>query len=245
MVLHLLLLAALAGSLALNLQLYRRAKSYYLDLNQTRLDPLGLSDYPPEVNQPKTSRDRLRVVFMGDSRALSWPAPDLKGFEFINRGINGQTTTQIRRRFADHVKPLQPDVVVLQLGVNDLKTVALFPERKAAIIANCQANIGEIVKEARSLGAIVILTTVFPVGEVPLERRPFWSDAVGQAIKETNTYLATLKAEKVIYLDTFPLLANEQGLIRPQYSTDELHLSEQGYQQLNQQLLPLLRSLQR
>jgi hypothetical protein len=58
----------LGGSIILNIFLYNQAKKYYLQINQTRLDPFGLSHYP--VNFKKaTDKDKIRVVFFGDSRA--------------------------------------------------------------------------------------------------------------------------------------------------------------------------------
>jgi len=64
------------------------------------------------------------VVFFGDSRAYDWPAPSgLEGLEFVNRGIGNQTTAQVLGRFEAHIAPLHPQVVVLQVGINDLKLI--------------------------------------------------------------------------------------------------------------------------
>jgi hypothetical protein len=129
-----LLVAGLLISITLNLFLYTQGREYYLQLNETRLDPLGLSYYP-SVSDPKalTASRQTVVVFVGDSRAASWPPPaNLEGFEFINRGIGAQTSAQTLHRFKAQVKPLQPHIVILQVGINDLKTIPLFPERKEA-----------------------------------------------------------------------------------------------------------------
>ncbi|MEO0536728.1 MAG: GDSL-type esterase/lipase family protein [Cyanobacteria bacterium P01_A01_bin.123] len=238
------LLLLLGGSIYLNAQLYQQAKKYYFEVNETRLDPFGLSEYPATLEQVShdsgADQSKIRVVFFGDSRAAGWVSPNASGYEFINRGISSQTTAQTIQRFAYHVNPLQPDVVVIQVGVNDLKTVALFPRRKDEIIANCRANIQQIVDEARRLGATVILTTILPTGEVPLERRPFWSDEIDIAIQEVNAYIATLAEDQVIVFDAFSLLANDQGKMVEAYRSDELHFNEQAYVLLNQKLVPLL-----
>src|SRR5262245_33846548 len=85
---------ALLASLTLNFYLFNQARQYYLQLNQTRLDPLGLNNYPLEANsQLFTNSDKISVVFFGDSRAASWPSPSsLSRFNFINRGIGAQTS---------------------------------------------------------------------------------------------------------------------------------------------------------
>ena len=234
-----LLLLMLGGSIALNILLYNQAKKYYLQVNETRLDPSGLTYYP--VNLKKTTqKDKIRVVFFGDSRADGWISPNISGYEFINRGIHAQTSVQTVQRFPSHVRSLQPNIIIIQVGVNDLKTVALFPESRNSIVANCRDNIQRIVDESKNLGATVILTTIFPVGEVPIQRQPFWSDDIESAVNEVNAYIATLAEDKVIIFDAFSILANNQGMMLQKYGSDELHLNNQGYERLNKKLVQLL-----
>ncbi|MEM9215981.1 MAG: GDSL-type esterase/lipase family protein [Cyanobacteria bacterium P01_F01_bin.150] len=235
-------LVALGGSAFLNVLLFRGAKLYYLEVNAVRLDPIGLELYPSEPILP-IDKQRKRVVFFGDSRAKDWPSPDLDGYEFINRGLSSQTTIQNIQRFDHHVSPLQPDIVILQVGINDLKTIALFPDRKNDIIADCQANIKSLVDASRDTGATVIITTIFPVGTVPLERKPFWSEDIEQALDDINAYLATLAGDRVFIFDTAPVLANPEGRVIKAYEKDELHLKPQAYAQLNQSLESLLESI--
>lgn len=233
------ILLMLGCSIVLNFLIFDKAKKYYSELNQTRLDPLGISYYPVDLNKP-TNPNQTRLVFFGDSRAASWISPNLGQHEFINRGISSQTTIQTLQRFPSHVSDLKPNIILIQVGVNDLKTVALFPEKRDSIVRDCQANIKRIVEESRKLGAIVIITTIFPVGKVPLQRQHVWSDDIGKAIKETNDYIATLANEKTIVFDTFSILADKQGAMLQQYSEDELHLNQQGYAVLNQQFVKLI-----
>ncbi len=242
--LNLALFAALFISLMLNFSLYKRGIQYYIDLNQTRLDPFQISTYPPESNPPKNPQSlSKRVVFLGDSRVLSWPAPNLPNYEFINRGIGGQTSTQIKGRFDQHIRPLQPDIVVLQLGINDLKTIGLFPEKKAEIIANCRENIREIVKKSQNLGAVVILTTIFPFGDIPLTRKPFWSDNILPAVQEINAYIDSLGNEGIIIFDTFSILADDRGMMPASYRIDDLHYNQRAYQKINQEFTELLKTI--
>jgi lysophospholipase L1-like esterase len=218
-------------SIATNVVIYKRAQQYYLQLNASHLDPLGLSafgDTPANEQSPV-------IVFFGDSRAANWTAPDqLKNVTFVNRGIGNQTTAQILGRFQAHVTPLNPQVVVLQAGINDLKTIPLFPHQKEAIIQNCKANLQQIVDLSRATGARVIITTIFPLGKLPIERRPFWSDDVEIAIKDVNAFLATLANDQVTIFETDKVLANSEGMVYPQFSQDFLHLNPAGYAALNE-----------
>ncbi|WP_298608823.1 SGNH/GDSL hydrolase family protein [uncultured Thiothrix sp.] len=224
-------------SIAVNVAGVWAVKYLYKKENAVRLDPLQLSVYPE--NLPKNSALK-RVVLFGDSRALSWPAPEAEGVEFLNRGIGDQTSAQIRLRYVAHVQPLKADLIVLQLGVNDLKTLPLFPERQTAIVEQLKVNLQWIVQQARADGSRVLITTIFPVGKVPLERRLVWSDAVAPAIREMNTFIASLAGEGVQIFDTFSVLQGEIDLIKPDYSRDLLHLNVQGYAALNTALLPFL-----
>ncbi len=235
-------LAILGSSMGLNFLLFNRGKQYYLELNQTRLDPLGLNQYPVD-SHPQTNLDTsIRLVFFGDSRAASWSSPEIAGYEFINRGIGSQTSVQTLQRFDQHVQSLKPDIILVQVGINDLKTIPLFPWKKELIITNTKVNIQKIVEKSKALGAVVIISTIFPVGEIPLERKLFWSDDVSQAVEQVNNYMTTLATEQVIVFDAFSILADEQGVLQPEYTKDELHLNSQGYAVLNQALVQLLKS---
>ena len=234
----------LVGSLTLNWFLFRRGRWYYAQLNALRLDPLGLGAYPAPSSQvePATT-DATTVVFFGDSRAATWPSPDIGGFAFINRGVGGETSAQGALRFDHHIEPLRPQIIVIQTGINDLKTIPLFPEGEADITRNCAANIEQIVAKSKGMGAIVIVTTIFPIGEVPLDRRPFWSDDVGAAIDEVNTHLWSLEGEGIHVLDGYGTLVGSDGKIKPEYSHDLLHLNDAGYERLNEELTQLLAGL--
>lgn len=240
-----LLTLALAISIFLNFFLFNQGRQYYHELNLTRLDPVGLSVYPSQSDE-NTNSKKLRFVFFGDSRAYQWPEPPgLDQFEFINRGIGAQTSSQAVERFDEHIVPLQPDILLIQMGINDLKAIPLFPHLKSRIISTCQDNIKRSVQEARKQGATVILTTIFPPGKLPLERRLFWSEDVGEAIEGVNQFIYSLEAEKVIVFDTGKVLADGKGLVREEYSWDFLHVNEVGYEALNRKLGDILEELGR
>lgn len=224
-------------SIVTNIVIYKRAEQYYLQLNASHLDPLGLSvftDTPANVQPPL-------IVFFGDSRAAEWSLPDqIQNVTFVNRGIGNQTTAQVLGRFHAHVAPLHPQMIILQVGINDLKTLPLFPDQAQAIIHNCKANIQQIVDLSRATGARVIVTTIFPLGKLPLERRPFWSNDVDLALDDVNAFIKTLVSDQVIIFETDKVLANSDGRVYTQYSRDFLHLNPAGYAVLNEAIEELL-----
>lgn len=227
-------LILLALSLGLNLYLYRKGMEYYLSLNETRLDPLGLhlkSQQPPRSSTSKT------IAVFGDSRAGQWSKPPgLEEFTWINLGMSGQTSAQVLGRFLPQVAPIQPDILLVQVCINDLKTIPLFPKSQAWIVTNCKNNIQTIVEEARTRKIVVILTTVMPLGRIPWERQWIWSDDVSLSITEVNQFIRQLQGNGVYVFDTVPILADETGLVKKEFSRDFLHLNSAGYQALNQAL---------
>jgi lysophospholipase L1-like esterase len=124
--------------------------------------------------------------------------------------------------------------------INDLKTIPLFPDAREPIIDNCKANIAEIVAKSRALGTAVILTTVFPFGPLPPERRLLWTDDTFTAVEEVNTYIHSLSGEGVLILDATPILADETGRVKEPYRFDLLHINTAGYDALNQELAKIL-----
>ena len=227
----------LLASFALNLLLYRQADRAYRELKAVRLDPLGLkySAFGPDQGDLSSAA----VLFFGDSRAQQWPAPRIQGFHFINRGVGGQTTEQIRGRISAHLTALSPRVVVIQGGINDLTSIPLFPHLRDEIVAACKANLHEIVAGSGDRGATVILTTIFPTGKVTLDRRIYWSPEVDRAVIEVNEYLRSLASSDVIVFDSWKLL-EDHGKLREDDSIDTVHLNPKGYSILNSELSVLL-----
>jgi len=197
-------------------------------LNSVRLDPYGLDAFA-ESNRMAASP---ALVVCGDSRAAQWQLP--RTFANVaNRGIGSQTTVQVLGRLPLDVLALRPRVVLLQVGVNDLKAIPLFPGRADAIRARCKRNIERIVRTLAANQIRVAATTIFPLGAVPPERRPFWSPDMARAIADVNGCIATLADESTTVFDTGPVLRDERGAVRPRYGRDLLHLTPEGYAALN------------
>lgn len=237
------LLAGLILSLLANFFLVRANEEYFKQVSAVRLDPPGLKFYatqravPPPQNRPV-------VAFFGDSRALMWALPKgLPNAELRDLGVGNQTTAQVLLRFDDDVARLKPKVVVLEAGVNDLKTIAEFPSAKRETIETCKSNLARLVAKARKIDASVVLVTVFAIGDVSIWRRPFWSSEIGPAVDEVNRFVRTLGQDGVVVLDADPILDDARGKIDPRYQYDFLHLAPAGYAALNERLVPIVQSL--
>ena len=86
----------------------------------------------------------------------------------------------------------------------------------------------------------MIITTIFPVGDVPIQRQPLWSDDIAQAVIEVNDSIVALADNDVVILDAFSLLVDDRGLMQSSYQLDELHINQSAYGVLNQALMDAL-----
>ena len=69
------------------------------------------------------AKGEKRVVLMGNSITDGWPGTRPEFFKennLIGRGIGGQTSYQFLLRFREDVINLQPKVVVINYGTNDI-----------------------------------------------------------------------------------------------------------------------------
>src|SRR5581483_4267957 len=128
-------------------------------------DPLR-DDWPQlnhyrEANRhlPPPAATEVRVVFLGDSITERWGRDGgfFPGKPYVNRGIKGQTTSQMLVRFRADVVALRPRVVVILAGTNDIAGNT-GPTTIEAIADNI-ASMAELAAAARIR---VVLATLLP-----------------------------------------------------------------------------------
>lgn len=238
-------LGALLGSIGLNVALFGLAVSRYRREQEVRLDPIGEAVFGPANEElAKRGRGGKRVVLFGDSRVAMW-GPELelgKGVEVVNRGWGGETTAQSLLRVGRDVVELRPDLVVVEVGINDLKGIGLLPERAGEIEQKCGENLEKVVGRIREAGIRVVVLGIFPVGAVPLARRPIWSDETLGAVERVNERLRKLEGPGVSVIDCGGVLA-QGGRTRAEFVLDELHLNVEAYRSLNRWIEPKLRKM--
>lgn len=238
-----LLVGASAFSLVACVGLWGVARGRYRQELLVRLDPTSASRFMAanEALGPRMPGQR-RVVLFGDSRVEKWGPPlVIDGAEVVNQGSSGETTAQGLLRVARDVVALQPEVVVVQYGINDLKAIGVLPEREREVVEGCAARLEAIVRRIRQeCGATVVVLTVYPVGKLPITRRMVWSDRTLAAVEEVNKRLRALEDDGVVVVDCDPVLGRESRM-KAEYAMDDLHLLPAGYKALNERLIPVVR----
>jgi lysophospholipase L1-like esterase len=230
----------------LNIVLISMIVEQYRAEQRLRLDPTTAAMYGAGQNMAESTETATalrRIVLFGDSRILQWTSfPKPTGVEVLNRGVRSETTAQALVRLDRDVLDLQPDLVVIQIGVNDLKTIGVLPDQADQIELDCVTNIESIIKQITDSRCDVLLLTIFPTGTVPLHRKLIWSDRTIDAIDRVNNQLLWMDSPHVHVLDCDTILRKGRR-IRSEFAIDALHLSKPGYVALNNKVEPLAGTL--
>ena len=173
------------------------------------------------------SKTENRVVFMGNSITEGWVFMRPEFFEnrdYINRGIGGQTTPQMLLRFRPDVVDLNPKVVLILAGTNDIAGNTGFTPLETII-----GNIKSMAEIANANGIEVVISSILPAIEY------LWKPGLNPAPKiiSINKELkAYAQQQNFIYLDYFTAMVDDNdGLKVPDYTAadDLVHPNVAGY----------------
>ena len=190
------------------------------------LDWPNLSRYQDEnrsVGLPE--KGKQRVVFMGDSITEEWSNLypdyfDTKGY--INRGIGGQTTPQMLIRFKPDVIDLEPDIVVILAGTNDIAG-----NTGPSNVKMITDNIFSMAELARAHQIKVVLSSILPVFEYEWAKEikdvPATIDSVNDELKKY------VNDHGLVYLDYFSPMVDQRKGLNKDYTYDGVHPNQDGY----------------
>ncbi|MBT7424468.1 MAG: acylhydrolase, partial [Flavobacterium sp.] len=168
-----------------------------------------------------------RVVFMGNSITEGWIQMRPEFFnnrDYINRGIGGQTTPQMLLRFREDVINLNPSVVIILAGTNDIAGNSGYISLESII-----DNIKSMSEIANANGIKVIISSILPAIDYP------WKPGLDPAPKIIiiNKALKAFSEENnFIYLDYYAAMVDDKGGLKvPEYTTanDLVHPNKKGY----------------
>lgn len=229
-------------SIGANIYLIKLSLNYYKQVNIVRIDPLGNNFKNWTKNSIDSDKTKSIVIF-GDSRAEKWhPVFKINGFRILNRGIGGQTTQQLRLRIRKDVISISPSLVIIQAGINDLKTIELFPKLKDQIVDNCINNLSLMYRELVDQNISVIALTIFPIRRPGIIRSLIWSENINEAIKEVNSFIISTMNNRIHVIDA-DLILKDSLFLNQKYGEDMLHLNSNGYDKINKYLESYLESL--
>ncbi len=190
----------------------------FANLDRFRSDNIGLMK--KEINDPL-------VVFMGNSITEGWLNKKLNFFDnpsFVNRGISGQTTSQMLLRFRQDVIDLKPKAVVILAGINDIAQ-----NQGPIAVKDIFGNLKSMCELAKTNGINVVLCSVLPAKEFPwrMEINPI------EKVAELNSLLKDYANQNnIIYVDYYEKLVTKEFGLPSDLTSDEVHLTIKGYQTL-------------
>ena len=165
-----------------------------------------------------------RVVFLGNSITDGWAqhfAVMFPGKPYIGRGISGQTTPQMLVRFHADVVALEPSVVVILGGTNDIAGNT-GPSTNAMIQHNLQA----MTEIAQANGIRVVLSSILPVYDYPWRRGLTPAPRIVAVNAWMKAYAVRVGAT---YLDYHSAMSDDRQGLQAEFGDDGVHPNVAGY----------------
>ncbi len=166
------------------------------------------------------------TVLLGDSLSMWFPQELLPtDRNWLNQGISGETSAGLLQRVAllDQTRPRK---ILLMIGINDL-----IRGVSDETILNNQRQILHYLRQVHPQTQIVVQSILPHAGaKSTWEGREKLLAISNQRIRQLNQQLQAIATkEGVNYLHLYPLFTDERGNLRPDFTTDGLHLSDRGY----------------
>jgi lysophospholipase L1-like esterase len=187
-----------------------------------------------------------QTVFVGDSITENYRISEFfadytaeKGCLVYNRGVSGEVSAEMKRRFERNVLNLAPRNVVILIGTNDLA--------RGAAPADITKNIAHVLSLAQFAcpEGNIILEAVYPTNPSINDRfmrMVLHGRRTAENIRALNNLLEkTAKDYGAVWLDLTNSLADETGNLDKKFTFDGLHLNAAGYGIVTEKILPLLK----
>ena len=209
-----------------------------LRLVRSNIDYGNFAIYDQLNKEVIIDKNEGRIVFIGNSITQGWKnfMPEMFDNQtFINRGISGQTSTEMLVRFRTDVINLKPKVVVILAGTNDIAGNTLF--RGLEIVAG---NISSMAELASQNNIKVILCSVLPAADFP------WRKGKNPDIKIPllNRLIKDYAQKKgFYYLDYYNLMNDGNNGLKKDYGNDGVHPNMNGYKLMQKMVLDAISNI--
>ena len=177
-------------------------------------------------------KNNQKIIFIGNSITEMWTKKSFffkSNTSFINKGISGQTTSEILNRFQNDVINKKPNTVIILAGINDIA------ENNGPIkIENIAKNIFKMVELAKKEKINTIICSVLPANKI------LWNKSIRPSFKiiKLNMILKQFcKNNKIEYVDYYSEMVDwKGGLKTPLYTSkwDLVHPNEKGYEKMEE-----------
>jgi lysophospholipase L1-like esterase len=181
------------------------------------------------------SRAPVDVIFLGDSITEGWldKRPGFFTRGRVDRGIGGQTSSQMVLRMYGDVVALKPKVVHIMAGTNDIagNTGPMTAEMS-------ENNFRAMTDIAKRHGIQVLIASIPPAASFP------WRPGLEtkKPIAELNAWLKSFARETgSTWVDYGRVLDDGTGTMKPGLAADGVHPTEAGYDAMATVIEPVLK----
>jgi lysophospholipase L1-like esterase len=179
-----------------------------------------------KYEEQNKSVSKPKAILLGNSITEGWVGnmPDffVKN-NYVGRGISGQTSAQVLLRFRQDVIDLKPQILVINIGINDIANNNGPYSEKFTL-----DNIESMIEIAKSNKIKVILASVTPAAFFAWRLE---IQGVGNSIISLNNGLKSLsKKHKIAYLDYHAKLKNAENGLDKELAEDGLHPTMKCYE---------------
>lgn len=198
----------------------------------------NISRYATQNDSLRAAQGGARVVFLGNSITQHWVTKHPSFFTdngYTGRGISGQTSSQFLLRFREDVLKLQPQVLVLNAGTNDIAENAGEYHEEMTF-----GHICSMVELAQAHRIRVVLTSVLPAAGFK------WRPGVASPVEKIRSLNERLKAyaeaHAIPYVDYYAAMVNPADGSLP-YANDGVHPTVEGYLIMESLVRPVVEGL--
>ena len=162
---------------------------------------------------------------MGDSITESWSSYSPGFFSnnsyLINKGISGETTSQMLDRFDSDVLSLKPEGVIILAGINDIAQNTGYIS-----VSEIFYNVVFMANLAQKNHINPVLCSVLPANKLPWRPDIKPAELVIELNQKIKNYC---KENNIVYLDYFSSMVGEKKELRPELTYDGVHPNKEGY----------------
>jgi lysophospholipase L1-like esterase len=199
-------------------------------------------------NRQVTNLDVKSIVLLGASYVKGLRLAEINGYKLINKGVAGDTSTEMLDRFSNDVIALNPEKVILWGFINDIHNsdknqvedaVEKIKKSYIEMILLSQKNniepfLATEITMSRRPGIMEILRS----WRAKLGIKPTYQDLVNWHVMAVNQWLKVYAKENGLRILDFQSLLAEGGVMRNKaYAKDDGgHPSKKGYDLITEYL---------
>lgn len=171
------------------------------------------------------------IVFAGDSLIQRFPITEMiqSNYNVYNRGIDGLESIELLKNIQEQIIELAPAKLFLLIGTNDVAVRRETSEIELKVKEICETA------EKKVPDVKIHIISVSPLNEDIMNSRINYLNRriSNQHIIELNErYKKLAESNNYVFADIYPLLLDQRGNLKEEYTTDGLHLSGAAYRKI-------------